>query len=497
MTTEAATQAVTGKTYQLIINGQFVEPKTADTFERRNPANGEIVATCPKAGPEDTDAAIQAARNAFDSGTWAKAPARQRAEVLRKTANKIREEQPYLARLLASEVGKPISEAGMEVAMTADVFDYYAGLALDVKGQVVSNYADDALGLILKEPVGVVGIITPWNFPFLLVTFKAAPALAAGCTIVMKPATYTPCTTYELGRILNEAGCPAGVVNVVTGPPADTGARLASSDLVDKIAFTGSTEVGREVMRAAAGNVKKISLELGGKSPNIIFADANLQSAVFGALIGIYLNAGQVCHAGSRLLVEQSIHDQFLTMFVNLTSTWKVGDPMDMQTRIGPLVSEQQLKTVESYVDSGKQEKAQLVKGGSRLTGAEYDKGYFYEPTIFDQVDNRMKIAREEIFGPVLSVIPFKDPNEALQIANDTTYGLAAAIWTNDINKALKFVKGIKAGTVWVNCYHAAGSLGVPLMPFGGYKQSGIGRELGQEGMALFMETKSVSIKLA
>jgi len=282
-------------------------------------------------------------------------------------------------------------------------------------------------------------------------------------------------------------------VNVVTGPAADTGARLASSDLVDKIAFTGSTEVGREVMRAAAGNVKKISLELGGKSPNIIFADANLQSAVFGALIGIYLNAGQVCQAGSRILVQQDVHDQFLAMFTNFTAGLKVGDPMDPQTRMGPIVSEQQLKTVESYVDSGKQEKAQLVKGGSRLTGAEYDKGYFYEPTIFDQVDNRMKIAQEEIFGPVLSVMPFKDEKEALQIANETMYGLAAAVWTNDINKAFKFAKGVKAGSVWINCYHTAG---IPQMPFGGYKQSGIGRELGQEGMALFMETKSVSIKL-
>ncbi|MDO8612591.1 MAG: aldehyde dehydrogenase family protein, partial [Dehalococcoidia bacterium] len=261
-------------------------------------------------------------------------------------------------------------------------------------------------------------------------------------------------------------------------------------------AFTGSTEVGKHVMRAAASNVKKISLELGGKSPNIIFADANLQSAVIGSLFGIYLNAGQVCQAGSRLLVQQEVHDQFMAMFMNFTAGVKVGDPMDMSTRMGPLVSDQQLKTVEGYVDAGKQEKAQLVKGGGRLTGAEFDKGYFYEPTIFDQVDNRMKIAQEEIFGPVLSVIPFKDAKEALQIANDTMYGLAAAVWTSDIDRALKFAKGIKAGTVWINTYHAAGALGVPLMPFGGYKQSGIGRELGQEGMDLFLETKSVCIKL-
>jgi acyl-CoA reductase-like NAD-dependent aldehyde dehydrogenase len=384
----------------------------------------------------------------------------------------------------------------MEVVLTADVFEYYAGMAMNVKGQAVSNIVDDALGLILKEPVGVTAIITPWNFPLILASWKIAPALAVGCTVVVKPATYTPCTTYELGRILNEAGCPKGVVNVVTGSPKDTGEILASSDRVDKIAFTGSTEVGKEVMKAAAGTVKKISLELGGKSPNIIFADANLQSAVIGSLFGIYLNAGQVCQAGSRLLVEESVHDQFVNMFTNFTAGMKVGDPLDPQTRMGPLVSEQQLKTVDEYVHAGKGEKAELLKGGNRLTGPEYDKGFFYEPTIFDKVDNRMKIAQEEIFGPVLSIIPFKDANEALQVANDSMYGLAAAVWTQDIDKAFKFAKGIKAGTVWVNSYHAAGSLGVPLMPFGGYKQSGIGRELGQEGMALFMETKSVSIKL-
>ncbi|MEX0799741.1 MAG: aldehyde dehydrogenase family protein [Dehalococcoidia bacterium] len=497
MTTEtAAPQAVTGKTYQLIINGDTVEPKSGKTFERRNPANGDVVATCPAASAEDTDAAIQAARATFDSGSWSRTTARQRAEVLRKTATKLRDEQNYLGRLLASEVGKPLAEAMGEVALTAEVFDYYAGLALDVKGQVVSNWTDDAMGLILKEPVGVVGIITPWNFPLILASWKIAPALAVGCTLVIKPATYTPCTTYELGRILNEAGAPKGVVNVITGPARDTGARLAESALIDKIAFTGSTEVGKEVMRAAAGNVKKISLELGGKSPNIVFADADLQGAVIGSLFGIYLNAGQVCQAGSRLLVEESIHDQFMAMFTNFTAGVKVGDPLDPSTRMGPLVSEDQLNTVAGYVDAGKKEKAQLVKGGNRLTGDEYDKGFFYEPTIFDQVDNRMKIAQEEIFGPVLSVIPFKDANEALQIANDSMYGLAAAVWTKDINKAFKFAKGIKAGTVWVNAYHAAGTLGVPLMPFGGYKQSGIGREMGQEGMSLFTETKSVSIKI-
>jgi acyl-CoA reductase-like NAD-dependent aldehyde dehydrogenase len=496
MTTQTARpQAVTGKKYQLLINGKLVDALLGETFERRYPANNDlVVAQCPKADADDTDAAIQAARNAFDSGAWSAAPARQRSQVLRKTAEKIREEMNDLSRLLASEVGKPVTEAGMEVAMAADVFDYYAGLALDIKGQVISNYVPDAMGLILKEPVGVVGIITPWNFPMLLATWKLAPALAAGCTTVVKPASYTPCTTYELGRIVTEAGAPPGVINVVTGPGKTTGDRLASSDLVDKIAFTGSTEVGRQVMRAAAANVKKISLELGGKSPNVIFADANLQSAVIGSLFGMYLNGGQVCQAGSRLLVEQSVHDQFMAMFGNFINGLKVGDPMDPATRMGPIVSAAQLNTVQSYVDAGKSDDAELLRGGNRLSGPEYDNGYFFEPTIFDKVDNGMKIAQEEIFGPVLTVIPFEDANEAMRIANESMYGLAAAVWTKDIDRAFKFAKGLQAGSVFVNCYHSAG---IPQMPFGGYKQSGIGRELGQEGMDLFMETKSVSIKLS
>ncbi|MEX2392243.1 MAG: aldehyde dehydrogenase family protein [Dehalococcoidia bacterium] len=498
MTTEVATPgAVSGKEYKLLINGEWVPSSSGETLERRYPANTDVVvATFPAATTEDTDKAIAAARAAFDSGSWSRAPARQRADVLRRAAQKIRDEMNDLAKLLASEVGKPVSEAGMEVALTADVFEYYAGMAMNVKGQVVSNIVDDALGLILKEPIGVVGIITPWNFPMLLATWKIAPALAVGCTTVIKPATYTPCTTFELGRILTESGAPKGVINVVTGSGKVVGDRIAASPDVDKVAFTGSTEVGQSVMRAAASNVKKISLELGGKSPNIIFADSNLNNAVFGSLMGIYLNAGQVCQAGSRVLIEQSVHDQFVSMFSNFVGGMKIGDPMDPATRMGPVVSAEQLGTVESYVQAGQDEKANLIRGGKRATGDGLDKGHFYEPTIFDQVDNRMKIAQEEIFGPVLTIIPFSTPEEALKIANDSMYGLAAAVWTQDIDRAIKFAKHIKAGTVWINAYHTAGGLGVPVMPFGGYKQSGIGRELGNEGMELFMETKSVSIKL-
>jgi len=488
-----ATKPTTARTYRLFIDGDWRDASSGRTFERRSPASGEVVAVCPSADEHDTEAAIQAARRAFDSGRWSEAPAKDRAAVLRKTADKLREEMPSLARILSLEMGKPIREAAIEVALAADVFDYYAGLALDVKGQAITNYVPDAIGLVLKEPVGVVGIITPWNFPLLLCTWKLAPSLAVGCSNVLKPSTFSPCTTYELGRIVTEAGAPPGVVNVVTGPASVVGEKIAASTAVDKVAFTGSTETGQRIMQLAASNVKKISLELGGKSPNIVFADANLEAAAWGALFGIYLNAGQVCQAGSRLLVQQEIHDAFLERFMALVGTLKAGDPLDESTSLGPLVSEEQLRKVEGYVQAGRQEKAKLLKGGQRITGDGFDRGLFYEPTVFDQVENRMKIAQEEIFGPVLSVIPFREPEEALRIANETMYGLAAAIWTNDLNRALKFIKGIKAGSVWVNSYHTAGILH---MPFGGYKASGIGRELGQEGMEIFLETKSVQIKL-
>jgi len=489
--TKPATEA---RTFQLLIDGAEMPAKSGETFERLNPANMELVGTYAKAGTADVDLAVDAARRAFDGGAWSNAPARQRHDVLRKVAEGLRAQMAPMATLLSQEVGKPLSMAMAEVAMSADVYDYFAGVTLDLKGEAITQVAPDAVGLTVHEPVGVVGVITPWNFPLLLLTWKIAPALAAGCTIVAKPAQLTPGTTVELGRIVREAGAPNGVMNVITGPGSTIGQHMAEHPKIDKIAFTGSTEVGKSVMRAAASNVKKISLELGGKSPNIVFADANIDAAVAGAFFGIYLNTGQVCQAGSRLPIHESVKDEFMEKLVNFTKTVKMGDPLDPSTTMGPVVDQNQLSTVEHYVEAGKKEGANLLVGGERPTGDGLDKGLFYSPTIFDSVANDMTISQEEIFGPVLSVLTFKDADEAVRLANETMYGLAAAVWTNDLNTALKTAKAIRAGTVWVNSYHQAG---MPNMPYGGYKQSGIGRELGREGLHEYMETKAIQIKLS
>jgi acyl-CoA reductase-like NAD-dependent aldehyde dehydrogenase len=486
-------KATSARVYRLYIAGDWRDSATGETFERRNPANGELVETIAWGDERDAERGIDAAREAFDGGAWSKAPAQTRAVVLRKIADKLRVELPALAQLLSREVGKPQNMAAGEIAMAADVFDYYAGLALDMKGDAITNYVPDAVGLTVHEPVGVVGVITPWNFPVLLITWKLAPALAAGCTIVAKPSEFTAGTTFELARVITEAGAPPGVVNVVTGPGAVVGSALAASDRVDKIAFTGSTAVGRSIMRAAAGNLKKISLELGGKSPNIVFADANIDAAVGGSFFGIFLNTGQVCQAGSRLLVQESVKDEFLAKLKAFTATIKVGDPADPSTTMGPVINEAQLEKVVRYVEVGASEGAEMLCGGGRLTGGAYARGLFVQPTIFDRVRNNMTIAQEEIFGPVLSVITFKEADEALRIANDTMYGLAAAVWTKNIDTAFAMAKGLQAGTVWVNSYHSAG---MPFMPYGGYKQSGIGRELGHEGLEEYLETKAIQIKL-
>ena len=453
------------RTFEQFIGGQWTAGATGQTYERKNPATGALVETIPWGDAEDARKATDAARAAFDAGTWSKSPASQRAQVLRGVAAGLRSELLPLAQLLSKEVGKPTNMAIAEVAMAADVYDYYAGLALDMRGDAITNFVPDAVGLTVHEPVGVVGVITPWNFPVLLISWKLAPALAAGCTIVAKPSEFTAGTTFELARIIAEAGAPAGVINVVTGPGNVVGAELAASPKVDKVAFTGSTAVGKTIMQAASGNLKKISLELGGKSPNVVFADANIDQAVGGSFFGIYLNTGQVCQAGSRLLVQESVKDEFMAKLTAFTKTVKVGNPEDPSTTMGPVINEAQLDKVVRYVHAGEEEGAAMLCGGGRLTGEGFDHGLFVQPTIFDNVKNSMKIAQEEIFGPVLSVITFKDEDEALRIANDTIYGLASAVWTKNLDTAFKMAKGIQAGTVWVNSYHSAG---LPYMPYGG-----------------------------
>ncbi len=494
MTAEAPSRTETApREYQLLIGGEWVPAQSGERFERQNPATGAVVATCPWGDEADAERAIQAARRAFDGG-WGRQPAKVRHDLLLNIAQRLRSELPQVGAVLAQEVGRPIGMSIAEVAMTADVFEYYAGLALDEKGEAITSFAPDAVGLTVHEPVGVVGVITPWNFPLLLLTWKVAPALCAGCTIVAKPSQYTPASTYELGRIITEAGAPAGVMNVISGSGTKLGNYLANSPLVDKIAFTGSTEVGRTVMRIAASTIKKVSLELGGKSPNIVFPDANVDAAVGGAFFAIYLNTGQVCQAGSRLLLHESIKDEFMAKLTAFTKTIKLGDPMDPATTMGPVINQEQLEKIVDYVEVGQREGAKMVVGGGRAKGDGLDKGLFVTPTIFDDVRNDMRIAREEIFGPVLSVMTFKDADDALRIANDTMYGLASAVWTSNLDTAFKIAKGIRAGTVWVNSYHQAG---LPFMPYGGYKQSGIGRELGHHGLEEYQETKAIQIKLS
>lgn len=482
-------------TYDLFIDGDWVTPVDGRTIERSSPYDGRPVGRYASAGTHEVDLAVAAARRAFDDSPWPTAPASTRAAILHRAAALLRERADTMGRRISLELGKPISLARNEVLLTADVFDYYAGLSLDVRGESVSQHTPKALGLILHEPVGVVAMITPWNFPLLLLSWKVAPALAAGCTMVAKPASLTPGGALDLATLLADAGLPQGVFNVVTGSGSVVGMALAAHRGVDKVAFTGSTEVGQQVLAAAASNIKKVTLELGGKSPNIVFADADIKQAVRSAYWGVFLNTGQACQAGTRLLVQQEIHDEFLAALRDMTLSSQVGDPLDEATMIGPLVDDKQLGTVLDYIQRGEKDGADLVCGGRRLEGASFEQGHFVEPTVFDAVRPDMAIAREEIFGPVLSVLTFDDARDAVRLANDSLYGLAAAVWTSNLDVALSTSKAIRAGTVWVNGYYDVGlSL---VMPMGGYKTSGIGRELGREGLNEYFETKAVHLRLS
>lgn len=476
------------KTYQMYVNNEFVG--AAGTREIINPTTGTVLAIVPEAGPADVAQAVAAARTAFDSANWKdSANAMARGRVLFKMANLVRENAARLAKLETLNAGKPIVESEFDINDVATCLEYFGGLATKVHGETL-HVPDNALNFTLREPVGVAALIVPWNYPLLMAAWKLGPALAAGCAVILKPAEQTPLTSLEFARLVQQhiPELPAGIFNVVTGA-APAGKALVESMQVDKVAFTGGADTGRHILHGIANsNLKKVSLELGGKSPNIFFADADLNAATDGALFGVFINQGEVCSAGSRVLVQQDIHKKFLAVMKEKTKRIKLGDPLQRTSKMGPVVSAEHYEKVTSYIAIGKHE-AKLVTGGGRPKGL--PKGYFIEPTIFD-TDNSTRIAREEIFGPVVAVIPFKDEADALQIAGDTPYGLAAAVWSRDIFKCLRMVKALRAGIVWVNtmqpCYVES--------PWGGYKQSGQGRELSLHGIDEFLETKQVHINL-
>jgi aldehyde dehydrogenase (NAD+) len=474
---------------KLLINGKWVASKSGKTFETLNPANEEVLALVAEGDKADVDDAVKAARKAYEEGKWSKIGPHQRARFLLKIAELIDQHADELAELETLDNGKPLWESrNIDIPGAAETFRYYAGWSTKIYGE--TNPSDPSFfNYTLREPVGVCGQIIPWNFPLLMAAWKLGPALACGNTVILKPAEQTPLTALRLGELILESGLPEGVVNIITGFGPGAGSSIAEHPDIDKVAFTGSGEVGKIILKASAGNLKRVSLELGGKSPNIIFPDADMKQAAFGSMMGIFLNQGQVCCAGSRVFVQQGIYDQFTEQLSEMANGIKLGNPLDPGTRMGPLVSKEQHERVLGYLKSGKGEGAHVKAGGE---AGNQERGYFVKPTVFTDVNNSMKIAREEIFGPVAAAIPFKDENDAVFQGNDTTYGLAAAVWTSDVSRAHKVARALKAGTVWVNCY----SVLDPISPFGGYKESGFGRELGKYAIDLYTQIKSVYIKL-
>ncbi len=473
---------------QCFIGGKWQPAKSGKTFDTINPATEEVIAKVAEGGKEDVDAAVKAARQALDKGPWGKMDARDRGKLIHRFADLLQEELEDLAALESLDNGKPIRDSrAADLPLTIDCMHYYAGWADKIHGSVVpirGNY----FCYLRREPVGVVGQIIPWNFPMLMVAWKWGPALAAGCTIVMKPAEQTPLTCLRMAKLAQEAGIPDGVINVIPGYGPGAGVPLVEHPEVDKIAFTGSTEIGHLIAREAAPSMKRVSLELGGKSPNIVFADSDLDAAAAGSHFGLYFNQGQCCCAGSRLYVEDKVHDKFVDKIVSLNKSRKLGDPLDPATEQGPQVDKTQLDKVLGYIEVGKKQGAQCVTGGGRWG----QKGYYVEPTLFTEVKDDMTIAQEEIFGPVMSILRFKNLDDIIERANKTCYGLAAAVWTRDIAKAHYVASKIKAGTVWVNCYDVFDAAA----PFGGFKQSGVGRELGERGLDAYTEWKTVTVSL-
>ena len=474
---------------KLLIGNRWVAAESGRTFATINPSTGEAICQVAEADAVDVDAAVHAAREAFEHGPWRTMNASARGRLLYRLADLIEANAEGLAQLEALDNGKPVSVArAVDVAKAVACYRYFAGWADKVHGKTIP-IDGDFLCYTRHEPIGVVGQIIPWNFPMLMMAWKLAPALATGNTVVLKPAEQTPLSALRIGELILEAGFPAGVVNILPGFGPTAGAALASHMDVDKVAFTGSTEVGHLIMEAAArSNLKPVTLELGGKSPNIVFADADLDEAVEGAHMGLFANQGQSCCAGSRVFVERSIYDAFVEKSVARARGRVVGDPFDPRTELGPLVDQSQFDKVMGYIESGRSDGATLACGGDRIG----DRGYFLRPTVFADVRDEMKIAREEIFGPVMSILPFQGVEEAVTRANGTPFGLAAAVWTRDIKKALAVSNGVRAGTVWVNCYNVLDTRA----PFGGFKQSGIGRELGEYGLQQYTQVKSVIARL-
>ncbi len=479
--------------YQLFIDGHWVDAESGKTFTTPNPATGETLAEVAEADKADVDKAVSAARRAFE-GKWGKLSARDRGRLLYKLSQLIESRTQELALLETADNGKPIRESlYVDLPQVAENFEYFAGWATKIEGETIP-VPGQMFNYTLREPVGVCGQIIPWNFPLLMAAWKLAPALAAGNTVVLKPAEQTPVTALELGKLIQEAGFPDGVVNIIPGYGETAGAALAAHPGINKIAFTGSTEVGKLIARAAADNLTRVSLELGGKAPNIVFADANLEQAVNGSMMGIFFNQGQVCCAGSRLFVEEAVADEFLDRLKEKSQKITIGDPLEKTTQMGPQVSAEQLDKIKGYVEIARQDGATVFSGGAPpVLEAAFQNGYFFQPTIFTAVKNQMRVAQEEIFGPVVSVISFKDEDDLIKQANETIYGLSAGIWTRDITRAHRFAKELKAGVVWINTYNMFNAAS----PFGGYKQSGYGREMGKQALELYTQIKSVWVDLS